>query len=196
MVVSELLALSLLVIFAENIVLTQLLGVRPALDAAQKLGTALSTGLTVTVIMGLSGLCTWFVNTYLLIPLGLDGHLQLLSFILIIAALAGLLDTLLKKVSPALYALLGSQFPLSAINCAVLGVALQNTQSVYGALMSTAYGVFAGLGFTLTALLFACVCQRLEFVECPKAFEGFPIALVSAGLLAMAFMGFSGLRLG
>lgn len=193
--VSELLALALLAIFAENVVLVQLLGVRPLLDTSEKPGTAAAVGLLVTVVMGLTCLCTWFFNTYLLLPFGAADFLQTLLFVLTAAAIVRILDLILKKALPALHALLGSQLPMTALNCAVLGAALQSAQNGSGALASTAYGVFAGLGFTVAALLFCSVRGRLEFAECPKAFEGFPIALVSAGLLAMAFLGFSGLQL-
>ena len=158
--------------------------------------TALGMGMAVTFVMGIASLCTWTVNTYLLIPFGLDSYLQTVAFILVIAALVQFVEMFLKKVMPALYTSLGIYLPLITTNCAVLGVALQNTQNGYGAIMSVAYGVFGGLGFTLAIVLFASVRERLEFAEYPKSFEGFPIALVTAGLLAMAFMGFSGLSLG
>ena len=195
MSLAELLSLAIFAIFAENFVLVQFLGVDSLLGASKKMGPSLGMGIAVTLIMGLASLCTWTVNTYLLIPLGLDGFLQIMVFILIIAALVHLLATLMKKAMPTLYITLGSYLPLITTNCAVLGVALLNTQKGYGALMSTAYGVFGGLGFTLAVVLFASVRERLEFAECPKSFEGFPIALVTAGLLAMAFMGFSGLNM-
>ena len=192
---AELLSLAIFVILAENVVLVQLLGVRPMLDASGKMGAALGTGITVTVVMGLASLCTWAVNTYLLIPLGVDRFLNTLVFILIIALLVYLVKLFLKHVIASLYTALVSSLPLIATNCAVLGAVLLNTQQGYGALMSVACGVFGGLGFTLAAVLLTSVRERLEFSECPKAFEGFPIALVTAGLLAMAFMGFSGLCL-
>ena len=193
---SQLLSLAIFAIFAENFVLVQFLGICPFLGVSKKMDTALGMGMAVTFVMGLASLCTWAVNTYLLIPLGLDGYLQTVAFILVIAALVQFVEMFLKKAVPALYTALGIYLPLITTNCAVLGVALLNTQKQYGALMSTAYGVFGGLGFTLAIILFASVRERLEFAEYPKAFEGFPIALVTAGLLAMAFMGFSGLNLG
>ena len=159
-------------------------------------GMDVGMGMAVTFVMGIASLCTWAVNTYLLIPFGLDSYLQTVAFILVIAALVQFVEMFLKKVMPALYTSLGIYLPLITTHCAVLGVALQNTQNGYGAIMSVAYGVFGGLGFTLAIVLFASVRERLEFAEYPKSFEGFPIALVTAGLLAMAFMGFSGLSLG
>ena len=191
----ELLSLAIFAIFVENFVLVKFLGICPFLGVSQKMDTALGMGMAVTFVMGLSSLCTWAVNTWLLAPCGLDSYLQTVAFILVIAAMVQLVEMFLKKVVPALYTALGIYLPLITTNCAVLGVALLNTQKGYGPLMSTAYGVFGGLGFTLAIVLFASVRERLEFADCPKAFEGFPIALVTAGLLAMAFMGFSGLRL-
>ncbi|MGN0968804.1 MAG: electron transport complex subunit RsxA [Oscillospiraceae bacterium] len=196
MSLSELLSLALFAILAENFVLVQFLGICPFLGVSKKMDTALGMGMAVTFVMGLASLCTWAINTYLLVPLGLDGFLQTVAFILVIAALVQFVEMFLKKVMPALYTALGIYLPLITTNCAVLGVALQNTQNGYGVLMSVAYGVFGGLGFTLAIILFASVRERLEFAEYPKAFEGFPIALVTAGLLAMSFMGFSGLSLG
>ncbi|MGM9606680.1 MAG: electron transport complex subunit RsxA [Aristaeellaceae bacterium] len=195
MSLSQLLSLAIFAIFAENFVLVQFLGICPFLGVSKKMDTALGMGMAVTFVMGLASLCTWAVNTYLLIPLGLDSFLQTVAFILVIAALVQFVEMFLKKVMPALYTALGIYLPLITTNCAVLGVALQNTQNGYGALMSVAYGVFGGLGFTLAIILFASVRERLEFAEYPKAFDGFPIALVTAGLLAMSFMGFSGLSL-
>lgn len=191
---AELLSLAIFAIFAENFVLVQLLGVDSFLSLSRKMDTTLGMGVVVTLVMGIASLCAWAVNTYLLIPLGLDGFLQTVVFILIIAVLVQLMELVLKKAVPALYAGLGSYLPLVTTNCAVLGVVLLNAQEGCGALASTAHGVFGGLGFTLALVLFASVRERLEFAECPKAFEGFPIALVTAGLLAMAFMGFSGLN--
>ncbi len=196
MSLSGLLSLAIFAIFAENFVLVQFLGICPFLGVSKKMDTALGMGMAVTFVMGLASLCTWAVNTYLLVPFGLDGYLQTVAFILVIAALVQFVEMFLKKAMPALYTALGIYLPLITTNCAVLGVALQNTQEGYGALMSVAYGVFGGLGFTLAIVLFASVRERLEFAEYPKAFEGFPIALVTAGLLAMSFMGFSGLSLG
>lgn len=191
----ELLSLALITILAENVVLTQLWGVHPFLHSSEKPGIALGGGLCVTLISGLTSLCAWFFNTYLLVPYGLDQYLQTVMFVLTAAAMTGLLDTGLRLALPKVRSLPGTQIPLIAVNCSVLGIALQNAQRGFGALESAAHGVFAGLGFTLAAVLLASVRARLEFSDCPKAFEGLPIALVSAGLLAMAFMGFSGLHL-
>ena len=195
MSLGALLSLAITAIFAENFILVKFLGICPFLGVSKKMDTALGMGMAVTFVMGLASLCTWAVNTFLLIPLKLDGYLQTVAFILVIAALVQFVEMFLKKSMPALYTALGIYLPLITTNCAVLGVALLNTQNGYGPLMSTAYGVFGGLGFTLAIVLFASVRERLEFAEYPKPFEGFPIALVTAGLLAMSFMGFSGLNL-
>lgn len=195
MSLAELLCLAVFAVFAENIVLAQLLGICPFLGASGKMRTALGTGLAVTLIMTVASLITWAVNAFVLFPLGLDGFLQTVAFILILAALAQLAELLLKKFLPSLHGALGLSLPLITVNCAVLGTALLNTRENHGALMSTLCGLLGGLGFTLAIVLFASVRERLEFSECPKAFRGIPLALVTAGLLAMAFMGFSGLNL-
>lgn len=195
MSLSQLLSLAILAIFAENLVLVRFLGVDAFLRISKRPGAALGVGLTVTVVMGLSSLCAWVVNAFILVPLGMEAYLRTVAFLLVIAALVQLARLLLKKVLPTLYVALGTYLPLLTINCAVLGVVLLNTQNEYGALASTVYGVFGGLGFTLAILLLASLRERLEFAECPRAFEGLPITLVTAGLLAMCFMGFSGLRL-
>ncbi len=192
---AELLSLAIFAIFAENFVLVQFLGIDSILSPSGKTGTTLGMGFIVTAVMGIASLCTWAVNTYLLVPFGLDGFLQTLTFLLVIAALGQLVKLFLKKAIPALYTAIGAQLPLITTNCAILGAALLNAQESRGALASTLYGVFGGLGFTLAIILFTSVRERLELAECPKSFEGFPIALVTAGLLAMAFMGFSGLNL-
>ncbi|MCC8121182.1 MAG: electron transport complex subunit RsxA [Oscillospiraceae bacterium] len=192
----SLLSLAIAAILSENFVLVKFYGICPFLGVSKKTDTALGMGMAVTFVMGLASLCTWAINTFLLIPLGLDGFLQTVAFILVIAALVQVVEMFLKKAMPSLYTALGIYLPLITTNCAVLGVALLNTQNSYGALMSTAYGIFGGLGFTLAIVLFASVRERLEFSDYPKAFEGFPIALVTAGLLAMAFMGLCGLSIG
>ena len=183
-------------ILVDNYVLVQFLGICPFLGVSKKIDTALGMGLAVVFVMGLASIFTWAVNTFLLVPFGLDAYMQTVAYILVIAALVQFVEMFLKKSMPALYTALGIYLPLITTNCAVLGVALLNSQEGYGVIMSTAYGVFAGLGFTLAIVLFASIRERLEFADYPKAFQGFPIALVTAGLLAMAFMGFSGLQLG
>ena len=194
--VSSLISLAIVAMLVENFILVQFLGICPFLGVSKKIDTALGMGLAVVFVMGLASIFTWAVNTFLLVPFGLDAYMQTVAYILVIAALVQFVEMFLKKSMPALYTALGIYLPLITTNCAVLGVALLNSQEGYGVIMSTAYGVFAGLGFTLAIVLFASIRERLEFADYPKAFQGFPIALVTAGLLAMAFMGFSGLQLG
>ena len=143
--------------------------------------------------MGLASALTWLLNKFILIPLDLE-YLQTLAFILVIAALVQFIEMFLQKSMPSLYQALGVYLPLITTNCAVLGVALNNISYGYNFLESVVYGITGGIGFTVAIVLFASIRERLEFSDCPKAFEGFPIALVTAGLLALAFMGFSGLK--
>ena len=156
--------------------------------------TAAGMGLAVTFVMGLASAICWLVNC-LLVKLGL-GFLQTIAYILVIAALVQFIEMFLKKSIPSLYSALGIYLPLITTNCAVLGVVLLNTQYSFGFLQSVVYGVFGGLGFMLAICLFASVREKLEFADYPESFEGFPICLVSAGLLALAFMGFSGMKIG
>jgi electron transport complex protein RnfA len=195
MSMSEILALSLAAILSENFILVKFLGICPFIGVSKKIDTALGMGLAVTFVMGLASAITYAVNTFLLVPFGLDGYMQTVAYILVIAALVQMVEMFLKKSVPALYTALGIYLPLITTNCAVLGVALLNTQNGYNFIGSVVYGITGGLGFLLAIVLFASVRERLEFSECPKSFEGFPIALVSAGLIALAFMGFSGLSI-
>lgn len=191
----ELVSLALAAILAENFVLVKFLGICPFLGVSKKTDTALGMGLAVVFVMGLSSMVTWLVNQYLLIPLKLE-YMQTVAFILVIAALVQFVELFLKKFVPALYTALGIYLPLITTNCAVLGAALLNVQNDYSFIQSVAFGVFSGLGFTLAIVLFASVRERLEFAKFPKPFQGFPQALITAGLIAMAFMGFSGLSIG
>jgi electron transport complex protein RnfA len=163
------------------------------MGVSKKMDTALGMGLAVVFVMGLASIFTWLVNEYLLVPLGL-AYMQTVAYILVIAALVQFVEMFLRKTIPTLYEALGIYLPLITTNCAVLGVALLNTQNGYNFIESVVYGITGGLGFTVAIVLFASVRERLEFAEYPEAFEGFPIALVSAGLISLAFMGFSGLR--
>ncbi|MPM23881.1 Electron transport complex subunit RsxA [bioreactor metagenome] len=156
--------------------------------------TAVGMGLAVVFVMGLASAFCWVVNKFLLIPLNL-AYMQTLAYILVIAALVQFVEMFLKKSVPSLYQALGIYLPLITTNCAVLGVALLNTQLGYNFIESVVYGVTGGIGFTVAIVLFASVRERLEFADYPKAFEGFPIALITAGLIALAFMGFSGLKI-
>ena len=151
-------------------------------------------GLAVIFVMTVASAVTYVVNEYILVKLNIE-YMQTVAFILVIASLVQFVEMLLMKMMPALYQALGIFLPLITTNCAVLGVALLNITNKLSFLGSVIYGFSAGVGFTLAIVLFASVRERLELSECPKSFEGFPIALISASLLAMAFMGFQGLKI-
>ncbi len=180
-------------VLTNNFIFSRFLGCCPFLGVSNKVETAVGMGVAVTFVMALASLFTYVVYTYVLVPLGLK-YLSTISFILIIASLVQVVEMFLKKSAPSLYGALGIYLPLITTNCAVLGVALLNVQNHYNFIESVVYGVTGGLGFLVAICLFASVRERVDNCECPKSFEGFPIALISAGLLALAFMGFSGLR--
>ena len=187
------LAILLTGILTENFVLSKFLGICPFLGVSKKLNTAVGMSAAVIFVMVLSTALTYPINQFLLVKNGLE-YLQTLVFILVIAALVQLVEIALKKFLPALYNSLGIYLPLITTNCAVLGVVLLNVQNSYNFIESVVYGITGGLGFLLAIVLFASIRERLVFADYPKAFEGFPIALVTAGLMALAFMGFSGLK--
>ena len=189
----ELLAITLGAILANNFIFSQFLGICPFLGVSKKVDTAVGMGVAVTFVMGLASAITWLVNTFILIPFDL-GYMQTVAFILVIASLVQFIEMFLQKSMPSLYTALGVYLPLITTNCAVLGVALLNIQNNYNFISSVVYGITGGLGFLLAIVLFASIRERLVFADYPKAFEGFPIALVTAGLMALAFMGFSGLK--
>ena len=191
--VTKLLSIALGAILVNNFILVQFLGICPFMGVSKRSDTALGMGLAVTFVMGLASAATWAVNEFLLVPLNL-AYMQTLVFILVIAALVQLVEMFLQKSVPSLYQALGIYLPLITTNCAVLGVALLNIQKSYNFIESLFYGVTGGIGFTVAILLFSSVRERLEDCDCPKAFKGFPIALIAAGLLALSFMGFSGFR--
>ena len=180
-------------IFVNNVVLAQFLGICPFLGVSSKVETSLGMGAAVTFVMAIAAVVAWLIQTYVLVPLDIV-YMQTIVFILVIAALVQMVEIMLKKLSPSLYQALGIFLPLITTNCAVLGVVLQNTQNSYNFIESVVYGVTGGIGFLLVIVIFASIRERMEFSECPKAFEGFPIALVAAGLIALSFMGFSGLK--
>ena len=180
-------------IFVNNIVLVQYLGNCPYLGCSRDKGVAVGMGSAVIFVIFMATLCTWLMQRYVLVPFEL-GYLQTIVFILVIAGLVQFVEMFLKKNIPTLYTALGVYLPLITTNCAVLGVALLNTQNNYNFIASVVYGITGGLGFLLAIVLFASIRERLVFADYPKAFEGFPIALVTAGLMALAFMGFSGLK--
>ncbi|HIY16334.1 electron transport complex subunit RsxA [Intestinimonas aquisgranensis] len=198
--VQQLFTIALGAILVNNFIFAQFLGICPFMGVSKKVDTALGMGLAVTFVMGLASAVCWVINEYLLINPAIYGDgpnlafMQTIAFILVIAALVQFVEMFLKKNVPSLYQALGIYLPLITTNCAVLGVVLLNVQNNYNFIESVVYGITGGLGFLLAIFLFASVRERLDAtMECPKAFEGFPIALVTAGLIALAFMGFSGL---
>ena len=191
---SSIITIALSAILINNFIFSQFLGCCPFLGFSSKVDTAIGMGLAVTFVMGLASAICWVVDTYILIPLNL-AFLETLAFILIIAGLVQFVEMFLKKSIPSLYSALGIYLPLITTNCAVLGVVLLNVQYGFNFIQSTLYGVFGGLGFLLAIVLFASVRERIDFAEYPESFEGFPICLVSAALLALAFMGFSGMNI-
>ena len=182
-------------IFVNNIVLSQFLGICPFLGVSKKIDTSLGMGAAVTFVLTLSTIVTYLVQVYVLNPLGLQ-YLQTLSFILIIAALVQMVEILLKKVSPVLYQALGIFLPLITTNCAVLGVAILVIQKDYSLIESVIYAFSTALGFALSLVLFAGIREQLSLVKIPKGMQGMSIVLITAGLLSLAFMGFSGLESG
>ena len=178
-------------IFVNNVVLAQFLGICPFLGVSSKVETSLGMGAAVTFVMALSAVVTWLIQTYVLVPLGIE-YMQTIVFILVIAALVQMVEIVLKKVSPSLYQALGIFLPLITTNCAVLGVAILMIQKEFSLLQGVAYNVATALGFALALVIFAGLRERIEFEEAPKAFQGVPIALITASILAMAFMGFMG----
>lgn len=190
----SLLGILLSAILTENFILVKFYGICPFMGVSKKTDTALGMGMAVTFVMGIASAAAWAVNAFILIPLELE-YMQTVAFILVIAAIVQVVEMFLKKSVPALYQALGIYLPLITTNCAVLGAALVNVQKDYDFLQSVVFGVCGGLGFTLAIVLFASVRERVDKADCPKSFRGFPIALISAGLLALAFMGFSGLKI-
>ena len=191
--ITNLLAITLGAILANNFIFSQFLGICPFLGVSKKVDTAVGMGVAVTFVMGLASAITWLVNTFILIPFDL-GYMQTVAFILVIASLVQFIEMFLQKSMPSLYTALGVYLPLITTNCAVLGVALLNIQNNYNFISSVVYGITGGLGFLLAIVLFASIRERLVFADYPKCWDGFPIALITAGLMALAFMGFSGLK--
>lgn len=186
------LSIALGAILVENFIFSQFLGICPFMGVSKKMDTAAGMGIAVTFVMGVASIFTYLINL-VLVALGLE-FMQTVAYILVIASLVQFVEMFLQKSMPALYESLGIYLPLITTNCAVLGVALLNTQNNYNFIESVVYGVTGGIGFLVAIVLFASVRERLEFADYPKAFEGFPIALVAAGLIALAFMGFTGLK--
>ena len=192
--IHSILIIALTSIFVENFVLVQFLGICPFLGVSKKVDTAVGMGMAVTFVMTLASIMTYLAETLLLIPLNIE-YMQTVAFILIIAGLVQFVEMVLQKMMPALYSALGIYLPLITTNCAVLGVTISNSQHMprYNLLESAVSGLTGGLGFFLAILLFAGIRERLESADIPKPLKGFPIALITASLLAMAFLGFSGM---
>ena len=180
-------------ILVNNYVMNKFMGICPFLGVSKKVDTAVGMGIAVTFVMGLASAVCYAVNEFVLVRFGLE-YMQTVTFILVIASLVQFVEMFLQKSMPSLYTALGVYLPLITTNCAVLGVVLLNVQNNYNFISSVVYGITGGLGFLLAIVLFASIRERLVFADYPKAFEGFPIALVTAGLMALAFMGFSGLK--
>ena len=179
-------------IFVNNVVLAQFLGICPFLGVSSKVDTSLGMGAAVTFVMALASIVAWSIQEFILVPLHIE-YMQTIVFILVIAALVQMVEIVLKKVSPSLYQALGIFLPLITTNCAVLGVAILMIQKEFNLLQSFAYSVSTAVGFALALVIFAGIRERLELEDVPSAVKGNPIALITAAILAMAFMGFSGL---
>ena len=192
--IKSMLVILLSAVLVNNYVLVRFLGICPFLGVSKKLDQASGMGVAVTAVMLLACAVTWPIQYFVLNTLNM-GYLQNIVFILVIAALVQMLELLLKKFSPSLHKGLGVYLPLITTNCAVLGVVLLNVQNNYNFIESVVYGITGGIGFLIAIVLFASIREKLRFAEYPKAFEGFPIALVTAALLALAFMGFSGMKI-
>jgi len=182
-------------IFVNNIVFAQFLGICPFLGVSKKLSSATGMGAAVTFVMLLATLVTWLLQIYILNPLGL-AYMQTIVFILVIAALVQMLEIILKKIAPALYQALGVFLPLITTNCAVLGVAILVIQKGYNLGESLVYAIATAIGFTLALVIFAGIREKLAIIDVPAPMRGVPIALICAGMLALAFMGFAGITIG
>ena len=179
-------------ILVNNFVLVKFLGLCPFMGVSRKLETAVGMGFATTFVLTLSSVCSYLANQYLLLPLNLE-YLRTITFIVVIAFVVQFTELVVHKTSPLLYQVLGIFLPLITTNCAVLGVALLNVQAQYGFLQSALYGFGAAVGFSMVLSLFSTLRERIDVADVPLPFKGNAIALVTAGLMSMAFMGFSGL---
>lgn len=189
--VLNLILIIIVAIFVNNVVLAQFLGICPFLGVSKKVDTASGMGMAVTAVLVVATIVTYLIQVYVLNAFGLE-YLQTIAFILVIAALVQMIEIILKKTMPALYQALGVFLPLITTNCCILGVAILVIQKEYDLLQGVIYALATGVGFLLAMVLFAGLREQLDLMDVPKSFRGVPIALVTAGLLAMAFMGFSG----
>ena len=189
----EILGILVAALLSQNFILVKFYGICPFMGVSKKIDTALGMGMAVTFVMALASFaCYWVYQLLVLLNLT---YMQTVAFILVIASIVQVVEMFLKKAVPALYKALGVFLPLITTNCAVLGVVLVNVQNGYNVLISTVNGAAGGLGFTLAIVLFASIRERVDKTDCPECFKGIPITLISAGLLALAFMGFSGLSI-
>lgn len=181
-------------VFVNNFVLSRFLGICPFLGVSKRAETALGMGLAVIFVMGISSIITYAVYTYMLIPLNM-AYMQTIAFILVIASLVQMVEMILKKFSPALYNALGVYLPLITTNCAVLGVALLNVRPEFNYNLIEAFinGTFSGVGFTLAIMLLAGIREKLSHADIPEPFKGFPITLIAASIMSMAFVAFAGM---
>jgi electron transport complex protein RnfA len=189
---SEILLILVSTILVNNFVLVKFLGLCPFMGVSKKMETAIGMGLATTFVLTLSAVCSYLVNAHLLEPLGIE-YLRTIAFILVIAVVVQFTEMVMHKTSPLLYQVLGIYLPLITTNCAVLGVALLNYQLQHSFLESALYGFGAAVGFSLVLVLFAAIRERIEAADVPAPFRGSAIAMVTAGIMSMAFMGFSGL---
>ena len=188
----EYLALFGSTVLVNNIVLAKFLGLCPLMGVSNKLSSAIGMSLATAFVLTLSAFCGWFIENWVLVPLNIE-FLRILSFILIIAAIVQFTELLVRKLSPLLHRSLGIFLPLITTNCAVLGVALLNVRESHGLVESLIYGFGSALGFSLVMIIFAGLRERLALADVPKTFEGTPVGLVTAGILSLVFMGFSGM---
>ncbi|MBO5973247.1 MAG: electron transport complex subunit RsxA [Clostridia bacterium] len=194
MTFASVLSLSLAAVLVQNFIFVKFLGICPFLGVSKKTDTAVGMGLAVIFVMTVASSVTYIINEFVLVKLDLM-YMQTVVFILIIASLVQFVELFLMKMIPSLYKALGIYLPLITTNCAVLGVALLNVTNQYNFIESVLYACMSGVGFTVAIILFSSVREHLEYANYPKAFEGFPIALVTASLLSIAFMGFQGLSI-
>ncbi|HFQ8797625.1 TPA: electron transport complex subunit RsxA [Clostridioides difficile] len=187
----NLILLFLSIVLVNNVITSQFLGICPFLGVSKKVDTAVGMGVAVTFVLTLASIITYFIQI-LLVKTG-TGFLQTIAFILVIASIVQFVEMVIQKMSPSLYQALGVYLPLITTNCAVLGIALVNVQKSYNLLETIINGFGAGAGFTLAIVIFAGIRERLELADIPEAFKGFPITLISAGLMSIAFLGFTGL---
>ncbi len=188
----EYISIILLALLVNNVVLAQFLGICPFLGVSGKISTSLGMGAAVVFVMALANLVTYLIQNFILVPLGVE-FMQTITFILIIASLVQVVEIVLKKAAPSLYQALGIYLPLITTNCAVLGIAILAVQKEYTLVESVVYSSATAVGFTFALILMAGIREQLELLGIPKGMKGFPLTLIIAGMLSMAFMGFAGL---